>query len=55
MDNGLDFNAAAKFAELNTRIALTIANADERPLWNKDDFFALQFNGPMVGEESEKD
>jgi hypothetical protein len=50
MDNGLDFDAAAKFAELNTRIALTIANADERPLWNKDDFFALQFNGPMTAE-----
>lgn len=48
MDNNLDFDAAARFAELKTRIALTLANADERPLWNKDDFFARQFNGPQV-------
>ena len=48
MDNNLDFDAAARFAELKTRIALTLANADERPLWNKDDFFARQFNGPQT-------
>lgn len=48
MNNNLDFGAAAKFAELKTRIALTLANADERPLWNKDDFFARQFNGPQT-------
>lgn len=51
MNNDLDFAAAAKFAELKTRIALTVANADERPLWRKDDFFARQFNGPQLGEE----
>jgi Zn-dependent M28 family amino/carboxypeptidase len=50
MDKNLDFNAAAKFTELNTRIALVVANADERPLWNKDDFFARQFKGPMQSE-----
>lgn len=48
MDNNLNFDAAAKFAELKTRIAFTLANADERPLWNKGDFFAKQFDGPMV-------
>jgi Peptidase family M28 len=47
MSNKLDFNAAAKFAELNARIALALANQDVRPLWKKDDFFARQFNGPM--------
>lgn len=47
MSNNLDFNAAAKFAELNARIALALANQDVRPLWKKDDFFARQFNGPM--------
>jgi Zn-dependent M28 family amino/carboxypeptidase len=47
MSNNLDFNAAAKFAELNARIALALANQDARPLWKKDDFFARQFNGPM--------
>jgi hypothetical protein len=47
MSNALDFNAAARFAELNARIALALANQDTRPLWKKDDFFARQFNGPM--------
>ena len=47
MMNDLNFEAAAKFSELKTRITFTLANADERPLWNKDDFFAEQFNGPM--------
>jgi len=46
MSNNLDFNAAARFAELNARIALALANQDVRPLWKEDDFFARQFNGP---------
>jgi len=47
MSNNINFDAAARFAELKTRITLQIANAQTRPLWNKDDFFARQFNGPM--------
>ncbi|MEX1250453.1 MAG: M28 family metallopeptidase [Hyphomonas sp.] len=47
MSNKLDFAAAARFAELNARIALALANQDAPPLWKKDDFFARQFNGPM--------
>jgi hypothetical protein len=47
MSNALNFTAAARFAEINARIALTLANQDARPLWKKDDFFARQFNGPM--------
>lgn len=47
MSNNLDFNAAARFAELNARIISALANIDERPLWKKDDFFARQFDGPM--------
>jgi hypothetical protein len=50
MDNDIDFDAAARFAEINARIALNLANRDERPLWNKDDFFARQFNGPQVAD-----
>ncbi|MCR9225733.1 MAG: M28 family metallopeptidase [Hyphomonas sp.] len=50
MNNDISFDAAAKFAEVNARIALTLANADERPLWLKDDFFARQFNGPQLAE-----
>lgn len=47
MSNSINFDAAAKFAEINARIALTLANNDERPLWKKDDFFARQFDGPQ--------
>ncbi|MGI9327959.1 MAG: M28 family metallopeptidase [Pseudomonadales bacterium] len=48
MNNSLDFDAAARFAELNTRIALMVANETQRPLWHHGDFFARQFNGPML-------
>ena len=33
------YDVAAKFAELNYRIAREIADADERPAWNEGDFF----------------
>ena len=48
MNNNINFQAAARFAELKTRIAMAVANAAARPLWNKDDFFARQFHGPMI-------
>lgn len=50
IDNGIDFESAARFSEVNARIALELANRDERPLWLKDDFFARQFNGPQTAE-----
>lgn len=50
MKNNLNFDAAARFAEVNFRIATALANADERPLWLDGDFFARQFDGPMVSQ-----
>lgn len=50
LNDTINLAAAAKFAELKTRIALTVANAPQRPLWFKNDFFARQFNGPMLAE-----
>ena len=47
MSNTLNFEAGARFADLKARIALALANADARPVWRKDDFFARQFDGPM--------
>ncbi len=38
-----NFDAAARFAQLNYNIALEIANAKERPTWNKGDFFGDTF------------
>jgi hypothetical protein len=38
-----DWNAAAKFAKVNTLIAAEIANADAAPQWYADSFFGKQF------------
>jgi len=40
-----DWNSAATFVTLNYNVARTLADADERPRWNKGDFFGLLFNG----------
>lgn len=37
------WDQAARFAEINYRIAKSIANADERPSWNEGDFFGDYF------------
>ena len=47
MTKPINFESGARFAELNARIMLALANADTRPLWKKDDFFARMFNGPQ--------
>ena len=39
----IDFDAGAKFATLNYRIAREIADAEERPTWNEGDFFGDLF------------
>jgi hypothetical protein len=38
-----DWNAAAKFARINTLIAVEIANGDSAPLWYKGSFFGSVF------------
>ncbi len=38
-----NFDAAARFAQLNYNIALEIANAKTRPTWNKGNFFGDTF------------
>ena len=38
-----DWNAAAKFARLNTAIAMEIANAPKAPAWYADSFFGKTF------------
>lgn len=41
----INFAAGAKFAHINWLIVNDIANADERPAWNKGDFFGRVFAG----------
>jgi len=39
----IHWEAGARFAELNYRIARTMADADQRPLWYKQDYFGEAF------------
>jgi hypothetical protein len=39
----IDWLAAAKYGELNYRISRTLADADQRPLWYKGDYFGDLF------------
>lgn len=40
---GIDFDAGAKFAKLNYRIARELADGQDRPRWNAGDFFGGKF------------
>ena len=46
----IDYDAAAVFAEININIAREICNADERPTWNKGDFFGETFGPDRVAD-----
>ena len=39
----IDWNAAARYGELNYRISRTLADADQRPLWYRGDYFGDRF------------
>ncbi|RHW18415.1 M20/M25/M40 family metallo-hydrolase [Sphingomonas gilva] len=41
----INWQAGVRFVEANYAIAREIANADERPAWNKGDFFGVLYNG----------
>ncbi|MGB1198777.1 MAG: M28 family metallopeptidase [Thalassotalea sp.] len=43
LDLPIRYDAAAKFALVNMMIGLEIANQDQRPTWNKGDFFGKTF------------
>jgi Zn-dependent M28 family amino/carboxypeptidase len=43
---GIDWESGVRFVDVNYRIARAIADGDQRPVWNKGDFFGLQFDGP---------
>ncbi|AKM09835.1 M28 family metallopeptidase [Croceicoccus naphthovorans] len=44
----IDYDQAARFADLGYEIAFGIANMDTRPVWKKGDFFGTAFDGPMA-------
>jgi len=43
LDLPINYDAAAKFAEVNMMIGLEIANGEKRPSWNDGDFFGKTF------------
>jgi hypothetical protein len=42
----IDFGQGVRFVKLNYAIARTLADAEQRPLWNKGDFFGTLYGGP---------
>ncbi|MES2989254.1 MAG: M20/M25/M40 family metallo-hydrolase [Pseudomonadota bacterium] len=44
----IDWTQGLRFVKLNFAIASALANNDERPTWNKGDFFGITFKGPMA-------
>lgn len=42
----LNWQSGVRFVDVNFRIANAIASGDERPVWNKGDFFGLTYDGP---------
>jgi Zn-dependent M28 family amino/carboxypeptidase len=43
----IDWESGARFVDVNYRIAREIADADQKPMWKKGDFFGTAFGGPM--------
>ena len=37
-----------RFVDANYRIAREIADAAERPVWNRGDYFGTRYRGPMA-------
>jgi Zn-dependent M28 family amino/carboxypeptidase len=46
----IDWNAAARYGDLNYRISRSLADADQRPLWYRGDYFGDRFapNAPRA-------
>jgi Zn-dependent M28 family amino/carboxypeptidase len=42
------WDQGVRFVDVNYRIAREVADADERPVWNKGDWFGTLFKGPMA-------
>ena len=42
---GIDWESGVRFIEVNYRIAREIADGDQRPVWNKGDFFGTLYGG----------
>ncbi|WP_137861646.1 MULTISPECIES: M20/M25/M40 family metallo-hydrolase [unclassified Sphingomonas] len=50
----IDWKQGLRFVGLNYAIARAVADAEDRPVWNKGDFFGTLYKGPMAQGPSEK-
>ena len=48
IDLPFDWTSGVKFVDANYAIARAIADAAQRPVWNKGDFFGTLYKGPMA-------
>ena len=48
----VDWESALRFARANVRIGSAIADADERPAWNENDFFGDRFGKARAGSST---
>jgi hypothetical protein len=44
----IDWKQGLRFVGLNYAIARAVADADDKPVWNKGDFFGTLYKGPMA-------
>ena len=44
------WDQGVRFVDINYRIAREIADAPERPVWNRGDYFGLLYKGPMAAK-----
>ncbi len=45
MDGLFNFTSAKTYVQLNFLVSYSIANDDQRPVWNKGDLFGLRVGG----------
>jgi hypothetical protein len=52
MDQPLDYDPGARAAGVNFLVGFEVAQQDEVPTWNKDDFFGEKFGRRHAGDGS---
>lgn len=50
IDQGIDWSQGPRFVSVNYAIAREIADAPDRPVWNKGDYFGTLYKGPMAAK-----
>jgi Zn-dependent M28 family amino/carboxypeptidase len=48
LDQGIDWSQGPRFVGVNYAIARAIADGDQRPVWNRGDYFGTLYRGPMA-------